>query len=556
MTAAGLPRGLQRPRRAARRIAVVGSGLAGLTTALTLRHSSPESQVVLFTKDALGESNSRYAQGGLAAVLSPERRAPGDSVESHAHDTLVAGAWHSDRAAVAVVCASAAEMVDWLVEQGVRFDRDASSGHGSSEHWSLGLEAAHSYRRILHAGGDLTGQGLIRALTETTVLESRRSDGRLEVRENATLLGLLTDSGAVRGLRWADSVSQPHTDSQVHTETFDAVVLATGGGGQLYSRTTNPAGATADGLAAAWNAGAVVQDLEFFQFHPTLVDHPQPFMVSEAVRGEGAVLRNERGERFMLAVHPDAELAPRDVVSRGIAAELAHDRRVYLDARGIAAERGEAALTSRFPGITVALAERGYRLAQDLIPVQPGAHYWMGGVSTDLAGQTSLPGLFAVGEVACTGVHGANRLASNSLLEAAVFAGRAAAALRMPEMAEPQVFGTVQELRLEQGEQSWQRADLQTLMSENAGVIRTGEGLALAAKQLTQWRASTGNDPQQTPDDALLRAGQLLVTAAQARTESLGAHWRADAMGPALPQPTIPQPTVPRRWRAARQEAA
>lgn len=505
------------------RIAVVGSGIAGLIAGLAL---AGRAETTVFCKAGLGESNSRYAQGGIAAVLDPELRTPGDTVAWHVADTLAAGAGLNDPAAVELLCREAASVIRVLAGHGVDFDADEAWPPGSG-HWALGLEAAHSFARILHVGGDASGAGIVAALA--AAVHRCVEASTLQLREHTELLELLVRDGAVRGVRtWTGS------GAEIEQE-FDAVLLASGGGGQLFEHTTNPAGATADGLAAAWRAGAVVQDLEFFQFHPTLVDHERPFMVSEAVRGEGAVLLDEHGERFMLDVDPAAELAPRDVVARGIAAKIASGGKVFLDARGIAAERGAGFLARRFPGISAQLADRGFDWARQSVPVIPGAHYWMGGIATDLAGRSSLRGLFAIGEAACTGAHGANRLASNSLLEAAVFAARAARAALGAEQHGPWPVFEATPLGLENGLLDPEPGEIPRLMMSRAGLIRDAGSLAVAAKQLALFR----------PDAPLVTAAQLLVAAAQAREGSIGAHWRSDFPHRDLPQPSA---TPRRSW--------
>ena len=368
-------------------------------------------------------------------MLAPGEAAPGDSVAAHIADTLAAGAGLNDPDAVRVLCTEAVRDIAGLQRFGVHFD--AGPGGGPA----LGLEAAHSAARILHAGGDATGARITRALV-AAVLEravlNRTGQGRLRVETGAFVTDLLTDrpeqgptadSARVTGVAYL-SHGQPR---QLQA---DAVLLATGGAGRLFARTSNPSVATADGLALAWRAGAAVRDLEFFQFHPTTLaadevpGGPPALLISEAVRGEGAVLLDAAGYRFMPDYHPDAELAPRDVVSRSIALHLAAtgapaDSPVFLDARGIEAARGPGFLARRFPSITAATRAAGYDWTTQTLPVSPAAHYWMGGVSTDLWGRTSVPGLYAAGEVACTGAQGANRLASNSLLEGLVFGRRA-----------------------------------------------------------------------------------------------------------------------------------
>ncbi|MGO1318597.1 MAG: L-aspartate oxidase, partial [Cellulomonadaceae bacterium] len=373
------------------RVVVVGSGVAGLLAAL---EASVFARVTLVTKAELGESNTAHAQGGVA-VAGP---AP-DSVAAHVHDTLAAGAGLCDEAAVGALCADGPDAVAALRAHGTRFDLHR------------GLEAAHSHARILHAGGDATGAEIARAL----VAAVRRAS--VQILERTTVTDLLVRDGRAAGVRTLTGRLEA-----------DAVVLATGGAGQLFPHTTNPEVATGDGVALALRAGVACADLELYQFHPTALAGPGSFLVSEAVRGEGAVLLDAQGRRFMTAVHPDAELAPRDVVARAIAATAAaQGSHVRLDASALGADF----VARRFPTIVAACAERGFDLTRTPVPVTPAAHYWMGGVRTDAWGRTSLPGLWAVGEVACTGAHGANRLASNSLLEGAVFARRAVAMIRV-----------------------------------------------------------------------------------------------------------------------------
>ncbi|WP_244186253.1 L-aspartate oxidase [Arthrobacter agilis] len=541
------------------RVVIVGSGIAGLQTALAVRRLAPPSDVVLVSKAALGSGNTGYAQGGIAAVLAAGHGASGrpsgpaggrrDSVEAHIADTLAAGAGLADPEAVEVLCRGAAEGIDALQRAGVVFDaapHDASSP-------ALGREAAHSAARILHLGGDATGAGLIASLTAAV-----RRDPAIRVLENAFVERILLD-GAGGSPRAAgvevlqDGIRRPIAAS--------AVVLATGGAGQLFDRTTNPAIATGDGVALAWRAGAVVADLEFFQFHPTALDVPGNPLISEAVRGEGARLVDARGHRFMANYHPDGDLAPRDVVSRSIARHLAQeptdapgvrtgaaagDRRarcVYLDATALGADF----LARRFPSLTALTARHGYDWSAAVVPVVPAAHYWMGGVRTDTDGRTSVQGLFAVGEVARTGVHGANRLASNSLLEAVVFATRCAAALSDGDGAAPVFEAEVLDLDAETGTHPVTRRELQAVMTDHAGVLRTGSGLDVAAKQLASYRV--GTDPETAN---LLLCARLLVRAASDRPGSCGAHHRSDQPDPALRRPApsrsylrIPEGTQP-----------
>ncbi|MFC9332301.1 L-aspartate oxidase [Arthrobacter sp. NPDC057009] len=403
-----------------RRLAVVGSGIAGLYAALLAAEAGAD--VVLLTKGAPAESNTYFAQGGISAVL--DEPSPGDTVAAHIADTLKAGAGHCNPAAVRILCTEARRDIAGLGRFGVRFDLDDDGDP------ALGLEAAHSAPRILHAGGDATGAGIANALICAVL--AAQATGRIRLLGHATVTALLQQGRRVTGVEFLQ-------DGRAGSLQADAVLLATGGAGQLFAQTTNPSVATADGLALAWRAGAAVADLEFFQFHPTCLVRLgggagaeyglDPLLISEAVRGEGAILVDAHGRRFLHGYHPDGELAPRDVVSRSIALHLAAlgdpNGHVYLDARGLEEARGAGFLAKRFPTLTQRTREAGIDWTRELVPVAPAAHYWMGGVSTDLHGRTTVPGLYAAGEVACTGVQGANRLASNSLLEGLVFGRRA-----------------------------------------------------------------------------------------------------------------------------------
>ena len=406
-----------------RRLVVVGSGIAGLYAALLAADSDTgaAAEVVLLSKGQLEHSNTFYAQGGVSAVLEPGEAAPGDSVAAHVADTLAAGAGLNNTEAVRILCMEAAQDIAGLRRYGVTFDTDAQGDT------ALGLEAAHSAPRILHAGGDATGARIARGLIAAVL--DRAVSGRLRLETGAFVTELTTADGRVTGVNYLQN-------GELKNLPAAGVLLATGGAGRIFARTSNPAVATADGLALAWRAGAAVRDLEFFQFHPTTMamqetaGGPPPLLISEAVRGEGALLLDADGHRFMPDYHPDAELAPRDVVSRSIALHLARvgappDSPVFLDARAIEATRGPGFLARRFPTINAATRAAGYDWTAEPLPVSPAAHYWMGGVSTDLDGRTSVPGLYAAGEVACTGAQGANRLASNSLLEGLVFGRRA-----------------------------------------------------------------------------------------------------------------------------------
>ncbi|TNB71495.1 FAD-binding protein [Arthrobacter sp. BB-1] len=566
-----------------RRLIVVGSGIAGLYAALLAADAGAD--VVLLSKGQLRESNTWYAQGGISAVLSEP--APGDTVAAHIADTLQAGAGHCNEAAVSLMCSEARRDIAGLERYGVHFDPGAGGGR------ALGLEAAHSAPRILHAGGDATGAKTAAALVEAVL--ARQADGTVAIHTGAHATALLATAGHVNGVEFLQ-------DGRTFTLYGDAVLLATGGAGQLFAQTTNPAVATADGLALAVRAGAAAADLEFFQFHPTCLVPgagsmdadpgtarglgQDPLLISEAVRGEGATLVDGNGKRFMRAYHPDAELAPRDVVSRSIALHLAKlgdpNGHVYLDARAIERAKGPGFLAKRFPTLTQKTLDGGIDWTREVVPVAPAAHYWMGGVLTDLHGRTTVPGLYAAGEVACSGVQGANRLASNSLLEGLVFGRRAveaflagddggatprgtdapravsaagglplthasaplpreamdagtfptalvgeAAASAAPGGSRPSNFGG--------GSEPFSREALRRLMTAKAGVLRSGELLREAGDTLGRWAAvvrpgavSAGADTRLHEDRNLLLAAQLLVAAAQQRTKSLGAHYRSD----------------------------
>lgn len=494
------------------RVLVIGSGLAGLEAALTAHESGHD--VTVLTKGVLTDSATAWAQGGIAAAVGAD-----DTPALHAADTMRASAGLAEPRAVDVLVSEGPERVRELAHRGVRFDLD------SSGELARGREAAHSLARVVHAGGDATGREIERAL----VAELQASS--IDWHERSALLDLIIEDGRAVG---ALTLNDAGERREWHA---DAIILATGGAGQVYQFTTNPMIATGDGLAAAIRAGAQVEDLEFVQFHPTALAVEHLELISEAVRGDGAVLRNAAGERFMLTVHADAELAPRDVVARAVAREMEHDGRpVWLDATAIrpAAENAEY-LAKRFPSIDAACHANGFEWSREWIPVTPAAHYVMGGIATDLDGHTSIPGLWAVGEVARTGVHGANRLASNSLLEAAVFGRRAAVSLgaatdTSTPMRSPARTQLTQDSNLANIAAPSIRADLQRLMWTQAGLLRDEHGLRAAGKQIQAWLRDTPAPTTitQLEDRNLLIVANAIVQAALERAESVGAHFRTD----------------------------
>jgi L-aspartate oxidase len=479
---------------------IVGSGIAGLRAALAV---GAEAHTLVLTREAVSDSATQFAQGGIAVAMGED-----DTVELHEQDTLAAGAGLSSPAAVKVLVEEGPAAIGELLDWGAEFDR-------SGTRLERTREAAHSRSRILHAHGDSTGREIAATLARVAARLPR-----LQWMPHGRAMRLLSERGRITGL---ECTTPAGARLQVRAE---AVLLATGGLGQLYSETTNPGIATGDGPALAYSAGAVLQDMEFVQFHPTalaLANAPR-FLLSEALRGEGALLRNPAGERFMPRYHPAAELAPRDVVARALEQELwaaggdtaRGPQACYLDATGLEA----AHLQRRFPFITATLRQYGLNLATDWIPIRPAAHYAMGGIATDLAGCTSLPGLYAAGECACTGVHGANRLASNSLLEGLVFGARAGRAMTAGAVAARLTEARADGARIElAAHDTAVLSQVRALLSACAGVIRRGDALERGRRAL---------EPLAAEGSLAALTAAAIVRAAAAREESRGAHFRSD----------------------------
>lgn len=525
-------------------VLVIGGGAAGLYAALSL---PKELRIGLVTKDTLSRSASDWAQGGVAAALAPT-----DSPRLHAQDTLRAGAGLCDPAAVQFLVEQAPEQVERLLSMGVAFDR-----HG--DRLAVTLEAAHSQPRVLHAA-DTTGRALVTTLTQQVLQRPY-----IQVFSQALVLSLWLHP-QTQACQGAVLIHQ----GQIQWVAAAAVVLATGGGGQVFAHTTNPPLSTGDGVAMAWRAGAVLRDLEFVQFHPTALTVPAAprFLISEAVRGEGAHLIDHRGRRFVFDYHPAGELAPRDIVSRAVYSHLAQNPEadhVWLDLRPIPPEQ----LQRRFPKIIQVCRRWGVDVFQEPIPVAPAAHYWMGGVATDLESKTSISGLYAIGEVANTGVHGANRLASNSLLECLVFGAQLAelspAALNQapPQWSDSAASPEALAAALVDWPQQWAkiehiRQSLPELVWQSAGICRQQDSLDKAIAQITGWRRTFAQLPWSRfcrslqsgasglvlppPLDSqirgwvetenLLDVAHLILKSAAFRTESRGGHYRRDYPGP------------------------
>ena len=489
---------------------VVGAGIAGLRASIELASSG---RVLCLAKREVTESNTQYAQGGIAAALSDD-----DEVSLHLDDTLKAGDGLCNEAAARVLVEEGPARIEELIKWGTQFDRAGSK-------IAFTREGAHSRNRVLHANGDSTGREIGRALYLKALAIKP-----IEFREFECTTDLLLSDGRVVGARVLDQ------QGTVHDVRAKAVLLATGGLGQVYSDTTNPAVATGDGVAMAFRAGAEISDMEFVQFHPTalyLKGAPR-FLLSEALRGEGAYLRNLELQRFMHKYHEMGELAPRDVVARAIAHELEvtgrADAAVYLDLTHLNPEK----VRKRFPTIYATCMQFNIDIAEELVPIRPAAHYAMGGVRTDLNGQTSLPGLYAAGEVACTGVHGANRLASNSLLEGLVYGARAARSMRNESHSPSGTSAEPPEAKSESNTSATNTEkfiqQVQHMMWQRVAVVRDGKLLRQTVAELTALQASVPQAGDRRSHEAvnILQTGLLIARSALAREESRGAHYRLD----------------------------
>lgn len=505
---------------------IIGSGIAGLYAALKIEQqvNLPDG-LLLITKSKLGESNSRYAQGGMVGVMKENKS---DSTASHISDTIKAGAGLSEFNTVKYISEHSDAVIKDLLKFGVEFDRDENNNLCFTK------EAAHSVRRILHSGGDATGKMIEQALCKKVI-----ENENIEVYEETDAVELLVSSDQCKGVLIFNDETQEY-----ETIYSPAIILATGGIGQLYKYTTNPVGATGDGLALAYNAGAVMQDMEFVQFHPTALAidcGENRFLISEAVRGEGAKLCDGDGVEFMAKYDERKELAPRDIVTRAIFNEMKKHNvdNVYLNATCIDAKK----LAKRFPNISQKCMENGIDIAHDFIPVAPAAHYYMGGVKTNLKGETSIKGLYAIGEVASTGLHGGNRLASNSLLECVVCAYSAAEYLKSIELKTPKQIDesikslldkyTDEDVILEELDIPSMKKELQEIMWNYAGIFRDEKSLLTAVSKINKLTSEFPRNYKCLSRDEyefknMLLVSLLIANSALMRKESRGAHCRTD----------------------------
>ena len=512
-------------------VLVIGGGVAGLRAALAA--SAAGADVAVLTKDTVDESNTWYAQGGIAAVLQPL-----DSVESHVQDTVVVGCGLCDDKAVRIVVNEGPRRVLELLDWGANFDK-ATAGSGNAHGLAYGLEGGHSFARIVHAYGDATGKELAQ-----TLIRAVRARENIRLSERAFVIDLLTDDGGGAGPPRCVGVIAL-MDGRVQILWAKRTILASGGAGQLYRESTNPKIATADGHAMAYRAGASLRDMEMVQFHPTTlyVAGSSRALITEAVRGEGAYLVDKNGYRFMTDYHPSGELAPRDVVSRAIISQIrkTHFSHVYLDVRHLPA----GPFRARFPSLAKLVDEFDIDVAKDLIPIHPAAHYMIGGVDAGVDGRTSLGGLYAVGEASCSGLHGANRLASNSLLEGLAFGARAGEHAAAAAAAETAPFPLSLEARVPPSVKTELdvtdvKSSLRSVMWRNVGIEREGERLTETREIVAFWSRYVMDKtfrPETIGTDGaiagwelqnLLTVAFLVTTAAYSRTESRGAHFRVD----------------------------
>ena len=505
---------------------IIGSGIAGLYAALKIEQQTRLSDgILLITKSKLGESNSRYAQGGMVGVLKENKS---DSTASHISDTIKAGAGLSELNTVKFISENSDKVIKDLLNFGVEFDRD------NNNQFTFTLEAAHSVRRVLHSGGDATGRMIEEALAKK-VYENQNID----IYEETVAVELLVNmANECKGVIVFNDITKEY-----EVIYSSAIILATGGIGQLFKYTTNSIGATGDGMALAFNAGAVMQDMEFVQFHPTALaidGDENRFLISEAVRGEGAKLVDSDGIEFMYKYHEKKELAPRDIVTRANYTEMLNHSvdNVYLNAACIDKNK----LAERFPNISKKCLENGIDISKDFIPVAPAAHYMMGGIKTDIEGETSISGLYAIGETASTGLHGGNRLASNSLLECVVCAYEVANYLKTLELNPPkQIDESIKniiekysdEIYLEEIDVSGMKKKLQNIMWNGAGIFRNEENLKNALKDVEQLRLNFHRSDKCISKSEyefrnMLTVAEMVIISALKRKESRGAHYRTD----------------------------